>query len=163
VTAEHRARAALRAFSADLLRYFERRVPSQEDAADLLSETMLQVWRRYEACPSEAEDQRRWLYQVAANVLSNHRRASRRRSALVTKLRSVIQTDTEADATESVAVRELVESLPADQRELIRLVHWDGLSLADAAAVLGINASTARSRYAAARGKLRQVLYEHAD
>ena len=38
------------------------------------------------------------------------------------------------------------------------LIHWDGLTITEAAELLGLNASTARSRYAAARTTLRQAL-----
>lgn len=38
------------------------------------------------------------------------------------------------------------------------LVHWDRLALAEAAHVLGVNPSTARSRYATARATLRETL-----
>lgn len=40
------------------------------------------------------------------------------------------------------------------------LVHWDGFTLLAAAELLGVNASTARSRYAAARETLRAALGE---
>ena len=50
--------------------------------------------------------------------------------------------------------------LPDAQRELVMLVHWDGLSIAEAAGVLGLNPSTARSRYSAAREQLRSALTE---
>ena len=42
------------------------------------------------------------------------------------------------------------------------LVHWDGFTLADAAGLLGLNASTARSRYAAARQTLKEALSDAA-
>ena len=42
------------------------------------------------------------------------------------------------------------------------LIHWDGFSVAEAAEILGLNASTARGRYAAAREQLRQALAEPA-
>ena len=38
------------------------------------------------------------------------------------------------------------------------LIHWDGLTIIEAAELLGLNASTARSRYAAARASLREAL-----
>jgi RNA polymerase sigma-70 factor (ECF subfamily) len=38
------------------------------------------------------------------------------------------------------------------------LVHWDGMSIAEAAEILAINPSTARSRYAQAKESLRTKL-----
>lgn len=153
-------RAALEAGADDLLRYFERRVPVREDAADLLGETMLHAWRRADACPDSAERQRMWLFTIAANVLANHRRGAGRRQRLADRLRAEVSVAAPADATEAHALRDAVLRLPPAQRELVMLVHWDSLSIADAAEVLGLNASTARTRYATARASLRSALAE---
>lgn len=155
-----RVRAALHATSDDLLCYFERRVRDREDAADLLAETMLQAWRRCDALPDEAERQRMWLFTVAANVLANQRRATRRRSALADKLRTQLQAATVPDPADASAVRDAVLRLHVAQRELVMLIHWDGFTIVEAAELLGLNPSTARSRYAAAREQLRHALTE---
>jgi RNA polymerase sigma-70 factor (ECF subfamily) len=151
---------ALDASSADLLAYLERRTPSREDAADLLAETMLQAWRRVADLPDSAERQRMWLFGTARHVLANHHRSSRRRRALADRLRSHLAETEVADDAEGNAVRDAVRRLPADQRELVMLVHWDGFALVAAASLLGVNASTARGRYSAARAALREALGE---
>jgi RNA polymerase sigma-70 factor (ECF subfamily) len=158
-------RAAFRDHAGDLLAYFERRVEIREDAADLLGETMLQAWRRVDAFPTgEVSHQRMWLYRIAANVLANHRRSSRRRVALSDRLRGHLhasRSEEVGDAADGAAVRDAVLRLPVGQRDLVMLVHWDGLTLAEAAELLALNASTARSRYAAARAALRESLTAH--
>lgn len=157
-----RLRAALDGTSADLLRYFQRRVHVAEDAADLLAETMLQAWRRVADVPDEPQRQRMWLFTVAAHVLANHRRSLRRRTALVERLRGHLATSAGhgGDPSESAAVRDAVLRLADAHRELVMLVHWDGLSLVEAAELLGLNPSTARGRYAAAREALRAALVD---
>lgn len=55
-------------------------------------------------------------------------------------------------------VRDAVARLDPELAELIRLVHWDRLTLAEAAHVTGIPASTARSRYQKAKEDLRTQL-----
>lgn len=58
-----------------------------------------------------------------------------------------------------LAVLPVVERrLPA---ELIALVHWDGFALVDAAALLRINPSTVRTRYARAKDRLATRLARH--
>lgn len=154
-------RSAIRETSADLLRYLERRAASREDAADLLGETLLQAWRRVDACPAEdPARQRMWLYTIAAHVLANHRRSARRRSALAGRLRGHVAAEVVPDPAEATAVRDAVLRLRDAHRELVMLVHWDGFTLLEAAELLGVNASTARSRYAAAREILRAALSE---
>lgn len=153
-------RTGLGQHGAALLAYFERRVQVREDAADLLGETMTQVWRRRADLPSDPERQRMWLFTVAAHVLANQRRSTRRRTALADRLRSHLATEpaTTPEPADVVSVRDAVARLAPAHRELVMLVHWDGLSLVEAASVMGLNASTARGRYAAAREVLRGAL-----
>lgn len=154
-----RLRSLLAASGDDLLRYFERRVAQREDAADLFSETAMTAWRRIDDLP-HGDSGRLWLFGVAAKVLANHRRSRRRYDALVDRLRLELRTApaTRADDQEAIAVRDAVGRLRPEHRELVMLVHWDGFTVADAAEILELNASTARSRYAAARESLRAML-----
>lgn len=157
--AQEQLQLTLETAARDLLAYFQRRVQDREDAADLLSETMLQAWRRGDAAPAQDERRRMWLFTIASNVLANHRRAAGRRDALVDKVRSVLRAvPDEVDVGEAAALRDAVRRLPDHQRELIMLVHWDGFSLSNAADILAINASTARSRYCSARAALQEAL-----
>lgn len=160
MSTEVELRAALRGTADDLLRYFERRVAVREDAADLLSETMCVAWRRVDKLPEEPERQRMWLFTIAANVLANGRRSRRRAAALSTRLRGMLREASTPDHAETLAVRDAVLRLHDAHRELVMLIHWDGFTVTEAAELLGLNPSTARGRYAAARDQLRQALAE---
>lgn len=151
-------RAALRGNGDDLLAYFERRVEPRDDAADLLAETMLHAWRRHESAPAEDTEIRMWLFGIARNVLANHQRGRRRRVNLANKLRSHLQQPVTPSSEEALAVRDAVKRLRPEQRELITLVHWEGFTVTEAAAVLDLNPSTARGWYAAAKQELRASL-----
>jgi RNA polymerase sigma factor (sigma-70 family) len=152
-------RACLRRNHDDLLAYFERRVHVREDAADLLGETFLQVWRRHDRLPEDPTRQRMWLFTIAANLLANHRRSRRRKFALADRLRDQVAVmPTQPDFSEHSAVRDAVLRLGDAHRELVMLIHWDGFTVVEAAEMLGLNPSTARGRYAAARQALREAL-----
>lgn len=153
-----RVQAALEGNGEDLLRYLQRRVHVVDEAADLLGETMLQAWRRADACPADAERQRMWLFTIAAHVLANHRRGAVRRHRLADRLRTAVSRDAPPEDSERHAVRDAVLRLHEAHRELVMLIHWDGMTVVQAAELLGINPSTARSRYAAARSALREAL-----
>ncbi|KRC62650.1 hypothetical protein ASE14_02135 [Agromyces sp. Root81] len=156
--------SALRANSSDLLAYFERRTEPRADAADLLSDTMIVAWKRVDRLPADETDARKWLFGIASRVLSASHRASRRRHAAVERLRDELTrarlvTPSEVESLEeSEHIRAAIARLPRQLQELVRLVHWDGFSLVDAATVTGTPASTARSRYARARELLRDHL-----
>ncbi|GAA3880033.1 sigma-70 family RNA polymerase sigma factor [Leifsonia kafniensis] len=151
--------AALERDAADILRYLERRLGT-DDAADALSEVMMAAWRRAEAVPANAEQARMWLFGVARNVVANSERGERRRSNLAERLRGTLaaaQTGGRpADA--GIEVRDAIARLSPDQAELVRLIHWEGFTVAAAGAILGIPASTARTRYQRARADLKEAL-----
>jgi RNA polymerase sigma-70 factor, ECF subfamily len=150
-------RELVEATAPDLLAYFERRV-MPADAADLLGETLLVIWRRKDSVPDDSERFRMWAFGVARKVLSTHWRGRSRRVALADRLRSVLISQTASSTESDLDVRAAIAALPDAERELVRLVHWEQFTVADAARVLGINASTARSRYAAAKERLRDAL-----
>lgn len=150
--------AALRAASGDLLAYLQRRV-GVDDAPDLLGETMTVAWRRVGELPDDAERARMWLFGIARNTLLNHRRGERRRWALADRLRSQTSRAAAAPpADEGAEVRDAIDRLGPDLAELVRLVHWERMTLAQAAELLGVPDSTARTRYARAKEQLRQAL-----
>jgi RNA polymerase sigma-70 factor (ECF subfamily) len=55
-------------------------------------------------------------------------------------------------------IRRKLAELPENERELLLLVAWEGLTPTEAAAVVGIPAGTARSRLHRARARLRARL-----
>jgi RNA polymerase sigma-70 factor, ECF subfamily len=142
--------------SSALLDYFLRRTSDREDAADLLGETLLVIWRREGSIPTDPVNARMWMFGVARNVLSGHRRSRRRRFALAERLAAtlpVAESEPELDG-----VRAAIATLPEVDRELVRLVYWDGFTLAEAAQMLHMRPATVRSRMARAREKLREHL-----
>ena len=153
------AEVALRANQSDVLAYLVRRVDNREDAADIFGDAYLTAWRKRRQMPDDPEGARRWLFVIARNTLLNHYSSSRRRRAFTAALRDELRTLDADDPTEqNLEVREAIASLAPEQAELVRLIHWEGFGVGDAGAILGLGASTARSRYAAARSDLQKLL-----
>lgn len=143
-----------------ILAYFVRRVSTREDAADLLSETFAVLVRRARHIPADDGEARLWIYGVARNVLSTHRRTIRRRSALVERLREELHltsSDSPPDEPADLIHAALQDLDPVDQ-EIIRLVHWEGFSQAEVARLLARPEGTVRSRYARARARLKVAI-----
>lgn len=144
-----------------LLRYFLRRVDQPADAADLLNDTLIIAWRKIHTVPDEPDQERAWMYTVAGNVLTNHRRSLRRRSKLTEALRSELSTADPFQTSESAAdIAIALSRIPPIEAELVRLIHWEGLSASEAGRVLGIPESSARMRYAAAKHRLESTIAE---
>lgn len=149
----------------DLLRYFERRVMVRADAADYLNETLLVLWRDRARVPTDAHGARLWMFGIARTILAAERRLSGRRDAVVEAVRTALEPATHPDHAEhsdlAIDVRSAIERLPPAQREVVQLHHWEGIPLVDIATIVGVSASTVRSRYATARQSLAQTLAGH--
>lgn len=156
---DERLTVALDAASVDLLAYLTRRV-GPTDAPDVLADAMVAAWRRVDDLPVEAERARMWLFGIARNTLLNHHRGEVRRRRLADRVREVLAVGgaTAPAADAGAEVRDAVARLDPDLAELVRLVHWDGFTLAEAADLTGVPASTVRSRYQRARAELRGAL-----
>ncbi|MFF8185641.1 RNA polymerase sigma factor [Microbacterium sp. NPDC016588] len=148
---------ALRASTDDILRYFLRRL-EPEDAADALAEVMSTAWKRIDALPEPPTEARMWLFGVARNVLLHSQRGLSRRADLAERLRRVATLREAPGADTGSEVRDAISRLDDSQAELVRLIHWDGFAVAEAAQLLGIPASTARGRYQKAKEALREAL-----
>lgn len=155
--------ALIRAHSPDLLAYFGRRVSEAADAADLLAETLLIVWRRASRMPAVEDEARAWMYGIARNVLLHHRRGFARRLALTERLRDALRTTLHpgfASVPDHEELHSALAALSDVDRDIIGLVHWEGFSLIDAGRVLGMKEGTVRSRYHRAKARLRDALVD---
>jgi RNA polymerase sigma-70 factor (ECF subfamily) len=156
---ERRLEVLIRANASDLLAYLERRIDPRADAADVLSETFMVAWKKAGKAPADEVGGRMWLFAIARNMLLNAHRSTRRRLAVGIRLRQELEQPlADTDDLDALALREAVRQLPVGHRELIELVHWEGFSVVEAARITGVSSSTARSRYAAAKQRLRLAL-----
>lgn len=159
--------AVVRDNADSLLRYLRRRVREPEDAADLLGRVLLGLWENGARIPRTKTDARLWCFGIARNVLREHYRHTVKRLALTDELRERLRTVPSAvagadsaaeEAIRAEDVRRAVALLDDRSRELVMLVHWDGFSIAQAARILAVNESTARTRYGRALARLSEHL-----
>ena len=130
--------------------YARRRVAA-DSVEDVVAETFLVCWRRLERVPEEPLP---WLYAVARKTLANQRRAATRQAS-----RALVEIPGEAvlfdgDRTLGAAFSQLSEG----DQEILRLVAWEGLSLREAALVLGCSAVAGRVRFHRAKRCLAERL-----
>lgn len=151
--------ANVQANESDLLRYFQRRLPNNADAADAFGELLLTAWKLRRRVPTDSIRARMWLFATARNVLRDSRRTLARRSAAVDRLKGDVRALAATSWDDSaIEVRDALDRLHEDDAELIRLTYWDGLRSHEVAEVLGINPSTVRSRLSRAKEQLRATL-----
>ena len=142
-----------------IVAYALRRTASPEEAADIVSETFEIAWRRLGEVPPSPDDLL-WLYVTARHVLANSGRRINRRDELTARLVEGLRTaDLVADPVDEAGLVALssLRSLPADDRELLMLTAWEGLSSGEAGRVLGCSPTAARIRLHRARTRLNSV------
>lgn len=133
-------------------------------AEDLVSMVFLETWRlrRKVAFQSSLMP---WLISVAANLIRNYRRSTRRyQHALYTIAATKPEPDlAEASAARVDAQRELntimglLRKLPAREREAVSLCAIGGLTYAQAAQVMDLSEQAVKQLLARARTQLRTV------
>lgn len=151
------------ALSPALLGYIARRVQRRDAAPEVLNDTLLIAWQKRSRMPSDPERARMWLFVTARNCIRNHERSANRRAAHETALGELADAIIENTDAADAEVRALVLSLPPKYRELVMLVHWEGFTIIHAAELLRVSGSTARTRYARARERLRSAIVEGGD
>jgi RNA polymerase sigma-70 factor (ECF subfamily) len=125
---------------------------------DVVADTFLTAWRRFEELPPDALP---WLLNAAGKCLSNHRRAAVRAESLKSRLAAQPASggpDARANGDERHALVCALAHLSDDEREILMLTDWDGLPARRVARALGVSAPTASARIYRARKKLRRAL-----
>jgi len=137
----------------EALRVFVQRRAPESIVDDVVSETFLICWRKLERIPDEPLP---WLYAVARKTLANQRRrlAREQRVDAADPASAVAELEPVGDTVLAAAFAALSER----DREVLRLIAWEGLSLSQAAVVLGCSAVTCRVRYHRAKTRLARRL-----
>jgi RNA polymerase sigma-70 factor (ECF subfamily) len=128
-----------------------------ELAKDLTQETFLEGWRCLDTFEGRGS-LRSWLHRIAHRqfVRVLQRQREERRLHGMAELPA-------PDATawlESVELRDAIDRLPLEQREVVLLHYLEGYSSSEIAPIVEVPASTVRRRLAQARDRLRQELGE---
>lgn len=157
--AEARFGALFDATYAAVARYARHRGLVGQDAEDLIAATYEVAWRRLDVVPA-GEAALPWLLTVALNHFRNHRRRLARDRALVERLPAPGQSAAPSESSSPGwrDIRRALDALAESDRELVLLVAWDGLAPAQAAGVLGLTPTAARTRLHRARIRLADLL-----
>lgn len=138
---------------------YRRLAPRVSDVADVTADVFAVAWRRLDDVPT-GQEELLWLYGVAGRCVARARRTHLRRLRLRRRLAEEAST---RPATSEVAardeeLRDAIERLRPQDREVLRLVLWEQLTHAEAAVVLGCSVNAVAQRLHTARERLRAEL-----
>lgn len=144
-----------------ITRFALRTLGDRAEAEEVAQETFLRLWTSAAAFEPNAQP-KTWLYRIARNLcidrirkrrthgqeveLSEREASEDRPSALLLRKQT------------SARVEEALATLPERQREAITLVHYEGLSGAEACDILAVSAEALESLLARGRRALRELL-----
>ena len=137
-----------------------RRLGDRFRAEDAVQETFTSVCRSARTYRPDRGAGGTWLYAVARNAIADRARARQEPAAEPPDLPSTEPSPAEQteDSWVSWRVHRAVSELPEQERVLLELAYWSGLSQSEVAEYLGIPLGTVKTRTRAALARLADVL-----
>jgi RNA polymerase sigma-70 factor, ECF subfamily len=149
----------VRAWEGPVGRFAYRLTLDVHSAADITQEVFLRLFR---AGPTyqDAARFKAWLYRVALNLCRDAARSKARKPAvpLTAEMDPPGQGHAHEDRETGEVVAAAVAALPAHLREVVVLRHYEDMSFEAMGRLLGVAATTLKSRFAVAMKELEAVL-----
>jgi RNA polymerase sigma-70 factor (ECF subfamily) len=135
-------------------------VACRADAEDVVQDAFVRFWRS----KKRATDPTAYLYgsvkHCALDFLRGRKRQSRREEAAARPEAETLFVVPLEQNERRAGIETALRDLPEDQREVLVMKTWGGLSFQQIAAALHISPNTAASRYRYGLAKLREQLAE---
>jgi RNA polymerase sigma-70 factor (ECF subfamily) len=146
-----------------MLAYATRLLNDRAAAEDVVQEALIRAWRHPEVLTNGKGSIRGWLLTVVRNLVTDRQRARAARPAEVAETAaagdlSAVVRDHADQVVASVTVLEALEELSDDHRGVLDQLYFQGRSLGETAAALGIPPGTVKSRTYYALRALRRAL-----
>ncbi len=143
------------AYAGAIYAFAARRI-SQSCVEDVVADTFLVAWRRRDDVPDKALP---WLYGVAGNVVRQSYRNDDRWRRLLERIGAETPSAVASSENElSLEFRDALAVMDWEEREILLLVGWEGLTRREVADVLGTTPSAARMRLSRARRRFEEIL-----
>jgi RNA polymerase sigma-70 factor (ECF subfamily) len=139
-----------------------RRLGDRGRAEDAVQETFASVWRGASSYRPERGPGAPWIYAVARNAIVDRARARTEPAVEAPDQQSHEPGPPERAEASWTAwrVHRALEELPDNERTVIELAYWSGLSQSEVAEYLGIPLGTVKTRTRAALARLADQLEE---
>jgi RNA polymerase sigma-70 factor (ECF subfamily) len=139
-----------------------RKLDNRAHAEEVVQEALTSVWRSAQSYRPERGSAGGWIYTVARNAVVDRMRRNGRAETTyeLPELESPEHGPYERAEQADVAwrVHRALEELNANEREVIELAYWSGLSQSEVASYLGQPLGTVKTRTRNALARLAEVL-----
>lgn len=145
--------ALFNAHFVNVLRYVERRIDDPQIAQDITAGVFEALWKKLDPLHAQGLS---CLYTSAAMLISSHYRRTGRRLTAQDALRRLVEEPIpRTDFDDRLAVASALEQLSDNERHVVELTYWQGLSPQDVGAVLGMKAGAVWTMLSRIRSRLR--------
>jgi RNA polymerase sigma-70 factor (ECF subfamily) len=161
---EDAMRVLYRTYGSELYGFAVSALGDRGHAEELVQEVFTRVWRHADSFDSDKASFRTWLYGIARNAIIDLKRRQSVRPALAVHPADEDERGATDDSFENALLRWQVtaalERLTPEHRQVIRLAHFQGLTLREISERTGIPLGTIKSRTSYALRGMRLALEE---
>ena len=146
-----------------LFRFAYMRIGIREDAEDVVQESLLSVFRRLRE-QTGISNVEQYVIRAVSNACTDYFRRKPMQVVTLDKAEQVAVSEADRQIHEEfLRVNRLLDSLPPEQSEIVRLKCYDDLTFKQIAELQGIPEATAKSRYRYAIIHIQQRINKKGD
>lgn len=130
----------------------------EEIANDILQDTFVKVWTRMHDYKAEKGSIFTWILNIARNRAIDTLRSKRNTNEIRTSL-SIVHTQTGASVkmnVDAIGLKEVLETLPEDQREILFLSYFQGYTQEEIAEIMQMPLGTVKTKMRTAMQELKK-------
>lgn len=141
-----------------LFRFAYMRIGIREDAEDVVQEVLLSVFRRLRE-KEQMDNVEQYVIRAISNACTDYFRRKSPKVVMLDKAKEVAVNEGDRQIHEEfLRVNRLLDALPIEQKEIVRLKCYDDLTFKQIAELQDIPEATAKSRYRYAIIHIQQML-----
>ena len=146
-----------------LFRFAYMRIGIREDAEDVVQEALLNVFRRLRE-KTQMDCIEQYVIRAVSNACTDYLRRKPLRVVKLDKAELVAVSEGDRQIhDEFVRINRMLDTLPAEQAEIVRLKCYDNLTFKQIAELQDIPEATAKSRYRYAIIHMQQMIKKKGD
>lgn len=126
------------------------------DLDDLVQEAFVRIWKGLPKFNRESA-LKTWIYRIAYNLAVDSLRG-RKRAPMQTELKDVMFPSKEEAVMNKDAVREGLNELSGEHREVLVLNIMEGVTIAEISAIMNVPEGTVKSRLFHAKSRMAEIL-----
>ncbi len=118
-----------------VMAYIRSRITSKEDAEDICHDVFMKVYAKYDSFDSSKSSISTWIFTITRNTLTDFFRTSKQTSELTEE--AAVSDQKSEELLYDLA--EALEELPQEQRDIIVLRYYKGLTLTEISKTMNIS------------------------